>query len=510
MNAGSKIKKSIPAKKLASIFCQPVKKEKKSGSGVLTKKTGKQFPEECRNLFHRKRDVNLFIQNGLVVWEFAYNAQVIRAIKENIKGRAWNPSIGKKGCWTCPLESLPDAIALYEHMGRIASSELMRRSKEIQEKFGESSASDAIKVCAEISLDKFQMEDKIENGDDSDGSTFGSVSITFLYDADIVQSLKMLAPTQRTFDAMSKAWKIDLLALPQMLENLLPLGYNAPKQLRHLASLTNDVAKLMHGTTGEVTGVIRDDIKDEKNEECILIEIAPKAEPNEIIVIEDSDDDDDGDEVEVEVVSDKIIIKAEPPQSIENQANILEGKLKAIVDVVAKNGDKAQSFDVSNCGSSKKRKVSTAKKTWKFDSHYGNDDYDSSTDDSLGTLGEDDYQTDLYTRDIFTAFAKKTFNTNTNLRAKSVDCDCGRPHINVGGKHTCRYFGTFECACGNRWTSAYCWEGEMQACRSCKAESFPIRKEKLDGRTSSRGGTGVHDSSNCGRCRTLGYSCTGW
>ena len=50
--------------------------------------------------------------------------------------------------------------------------------------------------------------------------------MTFLFDADIVQSLKMLAPTQRTFDPVSKAWKLDLLALPLMLENLLPLGYN--------------------------------------------------------------------------------------------------------------------------------------------------------------------------------------------------------------------------------------------------------------------------------------------
>ena len=57
----------------------------------------------------------------------------------------------------------------------------------------------------------------------------------------------MLAPTQRTFDPVSKAWKLDLLALPLMLENLLPLGYNAPKRIQSLASLVNDVDSLMYG-----------------------------------------------------------------------------------------------------------------------------------------------------------------------------------------------------------------------------------------------------------------------
>ena len=57
----------------------------------------------------------------------------------------------------------------------------------------------------------------------------------------------MLAPTQRTFDPVSKAWKLDLLALPLMLENLLPLGYNEPKRLQSLASLINDVDSFMYG-----------------------------------------------------------------------------------------------------------------------------------------------------------------------------------------------------------------------------------------------------------------------
>lgn len=75
--------------KLAPIFCQPIKQ---SGE----KKEKQRFPDEFRNLFQRKRDVNLYVENDLVVWQFAYNVQVMRAIKEHIKGRAWNPNIGRK------------------------------------------------------------------------------------------------------------------------------------------------------------------------------------------------------------------------------------------------------------------------------------------------------------------------------------------------------------------------------------------------------------------------------
>ncbi len=77
----------------------PVKTKKEEGGANSTndvKGKSSKFPEEYRNLFHRKRDVNLFIQDGKVVWQFAYNAKVIRAIKDHIKGRAWNPSLGRK------------------------------------------------------------------------------------------------------------------------------------------------------------------------------------------------------------------------------------------------------------------------------------------------------------------------------------------------------------------------------------------------------------------------------
>ena len=138
------------------------------------------------------------------------DANVIRAIKEHIKRRAWNPHIGRKGCWICPLETLPDAIALYEYMGRSTSSELKQCAKGIQDKFGDSSASDAIKIRINIYLNKLKDGKNIEighqkeDGDKDNNDAFGSITVTFLYDSGIVQSLKMLAPTQGTFDPVSK------------------------------------------------------------------------------------------------------------------------------------------------------------------------------------------------------------------------------------------------------------------------------------------------------------------
>ena len=210
--------------------------------------------------------------------------------------------------------------------------------------------------------------------------------------------------------------------------------------------------------------------------------------------------------------------------------------MKAIVDLVAKNPKNGhlKALDSSDCctrtRSAKRRNVSIAQKTWASKHGYENEDDDSydcdydplhqyyaNSFDEQGSFDDDDnHRTILYSENAFKAFARYRFRDlhtrSTNAyHAETVtpdDCDCGKPHIKVGGKHTCRYFGTFECSCGNQWTSAYCWKGEMQACRSCKLESLPIRKDKLDGRI-GRGGTGAHDSLNCGKCRSLGYSCTG-
>ena len=138
--------------------------------------------------------------------------------------------------------------------------------------------------------------------------------------------------------------------------------------------------------------------------------------------------------------------------------------------------------------------MSMAQKTWASKHGYaGNEDdhsYDCDYDplhqyyansfNEQGPFDDDDnHRTILYSENAFTAFPTYRFRDKYGTHAYHAqtvtpdDCDCGKPQIKVGGKHTCRYFGTFECSCGNQWTSAYCWKGEMQACRSCKLESTP-------------------------------------
>ena len=59
--------------------------------------------------------------------------------------------------------------------------------------------------------------------------------------------------------------------------------------------------------------------------------------------------------------------------------------------------------------------------------------------------------------------------TRPAAAAAPPGCDCGKPWVKLGGRHVCRYFGTFRCGCGHEWTSAYCWKGEKQNCRRCDA-----------------------------------------
>jgi hypothetical protein len=62
------------------------------------------------------------------MWEFAYDRTIIDAIKEHIPNRRWDPLLKK---WMNPLESLPNAIALYEHMGCTPDANLQKRCQEI-------------------------------------------------------------------------------------------------------------------------------------------------------------------------------------------------------------------------------------------------------------------------------------------------------------------------------------------------------------------------------------------
>ena len=471
--------------KLAPLFCKPVKSESKKSN---------RFTDDCLNIFNHKRDVNLFIQNGLVVWEFAYDTKIIKAIKENIKGRVWNPSIGIKGCWTSPLESLPDAIALYEHMGRSASAELKLRAKEIQEKFGNSSASDAIKMVVRIHSSKPEGADNVEAV-----PMLGSVAVTFLYDADIVSALKMLSPTQRTYNPATKAWSIDILALPDLLEILMPLGYSASKRLRDLSSLTSNIDNILFGQDEVFNNVKKSE--EVKNLDTKLDSKSDKdrttRRAEEIIIIDDNEETSGNEE----------------PRLKSKKAHELEAVLKSIARLVAQHDTNAHSMNMTDYGSAKRQKLTDAQKKWASKFHLDSDIDDGSSfsdidddDSSFGSLSNDGH---FYTSTELASWTRNAYQSlhRAERREGPVNCDCGKPFKLSGGTHTCRYFGTFQCLCGNCWTSAYCWKGEMQACRSCNFESLPVKKEQLDGRIGRS--TSAHDTERCGRCQTLGYNCSG-
>ena len=85
-------------------------------------------------------------------------------------------------------------------------------------------------------------------------------------------------------------------------------------------------------------------------------------------------------------------------------------------------------------------------------------------------------------------------------------CDCGQPWRLKGGRHICRYFGYFDCGrCHKRWTSAYCWEGERQACARATRRACRIRRRSL--MAVGMGNGKPHDSSRCSMCAQLGYDC---
>mmetsp|Transcript_69204 Transcript_69204/g.102893 ORF Transcript_69204/g.102893 Transcript_69204/m.102893 type:complete len:500 (+) Transcript_69204:356-1855(+) len=457
------------ASKLAPVFRKPTKIKRE-------KNEGKQFPDEYCDAFHGKRGVNLYVQNSLVVWEFSYNATIIRAIKEHIKGRAWNPNIGAKGCWTCPIESLPDAVKLYEHMGRSASPELKKRAYDIEQSLGGASASDTIALTINLSFD-----------DPGQGCwSFGCVVAKFLYDADIISVLKMLPPTQRTYDPVTKAWTFDLLGLPSVLENLSPLGYRASTRLKDISDKVTSLEMILWGGDNADGSVSDMNIVDGKGK--VHIENENDSQQPVSVPQKDTNGDDAFSSVEQQQQP-----TSKPSMDVNDKTQQLDKELKLLVSLIKNTSDNRNTIDKSDCGISKRRKLTPAKKSWASDFLGDSDDDDNEYDD-------------FFYGDIFTTFAASHIKHANKMQDDSTNCDCGRPWKKVNGKHTCRYFGTFHCDCGNTWTSAYCWKGEMQSCRRCNKESLPARKEKLDGRIGM--GTGApHDSARCGRCRTLGYNC---
>ena len=440
-----------PETKLAPIFLkQTLPKDEKKES---------RFPEIYRNAFHRKRNVNLYIREDVgVVFEFAYDINIITAVKTQIKGRTWNPTIK---CWTCPVECLPDAIALYEHMGRQVDKELQRRAKDLTETSGLTSDSIQMFIRLQNQQEGEQLHALPPNSssplESGLSTTIGSIQIQFLYDADIVSSLKKLSPLQRTYDPATKTWTTDVLALPELLEHLGPFGYVPNQQLKELAK------------------------------SCTIIQ--------ELLWSDLQEEEDKSDGNQSRTPSDAALQELSPPP--------LEAALQELVQLVAQVKASSTQIDRSGCGQAKRRKLLTpSQRRWP---RQESGEWDSDSDDY--SVNNNEFP-DYYGGQLDFDYGLFCGTLQRERQIKLPDCDCGQPYRRVGGKHVCRYFGTFQCdGCHNRWTSAYCWKGEKQACRRCNQESLPIQVDQLDGRPPVVGG-GVHDSERCAMCRRLGRNCS--
>lgn len=280
----------------------------------------------------------------------------------------------------------------------------------------------------------------------------------------------MLSPVQRSYDPLTKAWTVDILALPELLNHLKPLGFSPSSRLEALVQSCSDLQNVLWGTPAESLPAAYD-----------------KGTDSELIDLVDTDDE----EEEISVAP--IVNEAERGQK-------LETALKALVSLVSQDEageSRTTVLDRSDCGTAKRQRLTEAQLGWKGR--------------KFGDFDDDDYDDDGFfggSSSMFSSFAQRHLLKSSRASTAPIDCDCGHSWKRVGGKHVCRYFGTFHCDCGNRWTSAYCWKGEKQACRRCNKESLPVKKDLLDGRPSKNATGGAHDSARCAMCRRLGYDCS--
>eukprot|EP00854_Cymbomonas_tetramitiformis_P015546 gene15546-18428_t len=530
------------------------------------------FPAHLRGILKGKQHVNLYMSNGVIVWQFAFNTMIIDAIK-GLKGRKWDTTFAngkEKGRWTCPLESLPDAIALFEHMGRKPDTELKRRAKEVVENCG-ASATEGIRLVIHL-----QTADGSRSGDGLSygiGESLGRVVAMFHYDADVVSAIKQLPPTQRSYDPATKSWPIDLLALPDLLEHLGALSYTPSTALSALASACAQIERLLEQPPCEPpTG----DKPPSSGEPCSPLDGFESADDSEFdaallsldvdaiaasqggsqggsqgsreqmnnsqgggVQIKQDAAEADFDAALIALDVDAIVAvhgciqgcsqvsqggggaelsaKLEVAElrgpaggssstSLEEREAELSATLKQLVKLACCNEGLGR-VDTSDVGRAKKRlKLTSQQQKFLYGAHS-----DDGEDDNAYDYGDYDDEEVAYHKTGYNLMfdkLRRTLQGSARARTAPADCDCGQPWKQIGGRHCCRYFGYFQCiTCRNRWTSAYCWKGERQACRKCNREVLPAKMERLDGRLGMGNGK-PHDSARCSMCKDLGYDCS--
>eukprot|EP00746_Dinoflagellata_sp_MGD_P136259 gnl/MRDRNA2_/MRDRNA2_70225_c0_seq1.p1 gnl/MRDRNA2_/MRDRNA2_70225_c0~~gnl/MRDRNA2_/MRDRNA2_70225_c0_seq1.p1 ORF type:complete len:444 (+),score=69.09 gnl/MRDRNA2_/MRDRNA2_70225_c0_seq1:160-1491(+) len=417
-----------------------------------------------------------------VCFQFNFNQNVIDAIKEHLPGRRWDAADRR---WKCSLESLPEAIALYEHMGRTADPELKSRAAQVREKCGGGVSSATIRLVV-----MFQISQA--SADSHDLPRLGSCTLTCNYDPNIVAAIKQIPPAHRMYEPPTKSWKVDLLAMPELIEVLRPLGYTPNHKLGEVSRLLVQLSRLLFLSPPP-----------EQNNEC------PDVQPDNIDPSPSPQNKSNGECLNAELnkshpASDKARElqgydqKPGTSDSSSDRALEVQRVMKQLTQLVQTETCSAEGIDRSDVGSAKRRKLTRQQKAWRsggLETFSGSEDSDFEDFDFLPLLRH---------ASNFDCFR------NPRLIAPPRDCDCGNPHIIIAGRHHCRYYGTFRCSsCNNEWTSAYTWRGEKQACRRCETESFPVKTEPLEKRLGMSRINGAHDCERCSKCQTLGYDCSG-
>ena len=297
---------------------------------AVSKDGHSKFDDMYRNAFKGKRNINLYISNQRVIWEFSYNATIIAAVKAYVPNRSYNPTTKS---WSCPLEDLPEAIELYEFMGRRPDADFQERSQQIRQARQSFPGPPQDDISLAVRCDRSTNGNNVPLLD-------AKVYVTFRFDAQIVSALKLLPPSQRNWDPATREWSLELQALPDLLEHLLPLDYKLSADLTALCQACRDLSKHLQ----DVSRLEEDYNKNQKYEVTV--------------VNVDDDDDDDG----------------EPQESHEKKMDTAQALLKESLHKtkdLLKAHQKSQPetkpsdmIDRGDCGNSKKPERTVAQEVW--------------------------------------------------------------------------------------------------------------------------------------------------
>ena len=519
-----------------------------TGEFILTKlasssssSSAPTLPSSCRDILKGKQDVNLYLIGGRVVWQFKYDAVAIQAIKEHVPDRKWEPDRGAKGCWTAPILSLPACIALYEHFGRKPDVELKQRAKEVVAQCG-ADAGQAVTLKVELTAAAGSSAGVCDGA--SSLQKIGRVIVTFVYNADVVAAIKQLPPIQRAYDATTRAWPVDLLALPELLSHLQQeAGYAPPSAaLSELSEACATIDELLHArptwlkpappkpATEAAKEAQADPFSDGLDDALCSLDVdaliasqssqrhaadqenasqqcapcMPTAAAEEEPERRAAEQAAAREAAAREAAAREAAAEAAAAEEAAAREATLEEALQTLVRLV-RHKEGVAAVDASDVGrAKKKRKLTAAQKAFARGESVGG--FDDDSDDSVGGYGGSYGGGFLHAAlNILRSYRR---DAPPPPRAAPAGCECGQFWRLTAGRHVCRYFGHFQCgACANRWTSAYCWQGEKQECKRCGANNLPHKKEPLDGRAGT--GTGrPHDSSRCGMCKRLGRDCS--